>query len=78
MQSAQLDTIRMELDAFRMRLNHYYSDGKLHKADYELLVNKLQEKMKMVANRPSEGAPTKSVNKMKRYTSEGKPITDEK
>jgi hypothetical protein len=24
-----------------------------------------------------EGAPTKSVHKMKRYTSEGKPITDE-
>jgi len=80
------ERLRHILPAYRMRLNWYYSAGKLHKADYELLVNILEEGM--IASemkeyrRPlvlNEGAPTKSVHKMKKYTSEGKLIiTDEK
>jgi hypothetical protein len=72
-------------NTFKMRLNRYYNAGKLHKADYESLL-KLEKQMEIEINRLEEevmiGAityPTKSVHKIKRYTSEGKPIiTDEK
>ena len=56
-----------------MVLNYYYSGGKLHKADYEIYVNWLEEWMGTVKelNRANEG--------WRENTYEGKSIiTDEK
>lgn len=71
-------------DAFKTQLNWYYNAGKLHKADYEYLLKGLEGRMETKRLEEevrqlliAEEAPTKSVHKVRRYTSEGKPITDE-
>ena len=53
------------LEIAKEKADYYYSDGKLRKADYDILVKRIEKRKKF-------------ETKIQYYTSEGKPITDEK
>jgi len=75
------EDVLAQLSRLSREAARYYYDGVLNKTDYNdfLKLDRERENLKILStNNGSLTTPTKSVYKITRYTSEGKPITDEK